>query len=251
MFPEDVSMMLGLDEFLLNYEFWKYIEPFDEDSFVIGLSEAYEDKNASGKVADPERNSINFRDPCDKCLYPSAFVAGKGKVIKDLLNMEDDWYDEIKRVYDASSQYVNPKNYLGYRTVGPDGTIICGIPKSLWGLDEAFFSDLICSLPEDKRKKVILGDFWTSNGGMEKRRIDRGYSCPPMWRNRSVLSLARDGSLREIHCSRPWIQPTVLDMSEAAKNYTTPSYKPPHELIATVILSEAQAYLKENRHEIL
>ena len=153
---------------------------------------------------------------------------------KDLLEVKEDWYEELKRAFNASPAYVDP-NQVKYRgDPTEESNSLCKIPPSLWGLDEAFFSDLICDLPEEKKSKVIFGTFWTyahrqTGSGREihpedisldhhaARKIDRMNDTPENYiinfedmSEEEIERKIKEGFFREIHCNRPWTKEKVL-----------------------------------------
>lgn len=107
LFPEQTSTVMGLDQLLLSDVFLKDLATNNlvtEDSYVVGLADAYTDLPG---------------------IYPAAWHVAKGKTFKKVYSIEETWEDEVKKVFSQREKY--PRL----------------IPHKWWGLDEAYSSDII------------------------------------------------------------------------------------------------------------
>jgi hypothetical protein len=143
-FENDVCMLTGIDQIPLGTFFFEQIEKFSNDDFVVGFSDAYRTYT---------KNSLGYFNTNTNVMYPSSHLVGKGKMFKEIFEINDLWDEEITKVHSCKDLYfLNCRSY----------------PGKLWGLDECYSSDKIVSY-ENKNKIHHLDIFWNY---WYKNRID-------------------------------------------------------------------------------
>ena len=155
MFPDETCITCGIDQIpfsnLILNELLKY---YSEDKYLIGFADVY-----------PEEND----------WYVSSHHLAKGSLYKSLLNIEDSWEKEVKKVFTFRNKY---KLYPG---------------SDYWGLDEKHSSFLLNRNPEKLVLcKNIFHDLLLPN------RIDRSDL------RQIDISKLRRGCYSEIHAPRPF-----------------------------------------------
>ena len=143
-FENDVCMLTGIDQIPLGNFFFRQIEQISNDDFVIGFSDAYKTHT---------KDTLGYFNTNTNVMFPSSHLVGKGKLFKEIFEINDSWVEEITKVYSCKNLYhLNCHFY----------------PGKLWGLDECYASDKIVSY-ENKHKIHHLDIFWNF---WHKNRID-------------------------------------------------------------------------------
>ena len=77
-------------------------------------------------------------------------MVGKGKKFKEIFEIDDEWQDEILKVYNSRNRYHLNNNFY---------------PGKLWGLDECYASEKISIYKnqEDLIHFDIFWDYWVKN----------------------------------------------------------------------------------------
>jgi hypothetical protein len=136
LFDDEICMTSGIDQIPISNLFFERIKNINNDMFVIGFSECYENYKP---------NTLGYFNTKTNVMYPSSHLAGSGQKFKDIFGISDNWRDEIYKVYNSKEKY-----YLS---------------ENNWGLDECYFSEKI-SIYNNQNKIVYLKeltDFWFKN----------------------------------------------------------------------------------------
>jgi hypothetical protein len=143
-FPNDTCLISGIDQIPLGDFFFKKILEFSDEKFIIGFSDAYKGY---------DKNKLGYFNTATNVLFPSSHLVGKGKKFKEIFEIDDEWQDEIFKVYNSRNRYhLNNKFY----------------PGKLWGLDECYASEKI-SVHKNQEDLIHLDIFWNY---WVKNRID-------------------------------------------------------------------------------
>jgi hypothetical protein len=140
-FPNDTCLLAGIDQIPLGDFFFKKISEFSDDKFIIGFSDAY--KNYT-------KDTLGYFNTSTNVLYPSSHLVGKGKKFKEIFEIDDNWKDEIVKVYNSQDRYHLKNNFYSVK---------------LWGLDECYASEKISVYKnqEDLIHLDIFWDYWVKN----------------------------------------------------------------------------------------
>jgi len=163
LFPDDICMTSGIDQLHLSNKFDKIIKNFTDETYYVAPGEFVYEFN-KGKFP----------------LYPSGLHIAKGSRFKEVLEIDDNFDTEIKKVF-------SKRNLFEGR-----------LPKDLWALDEAYSSLLIDEKIKqgDNNIKFAPDFFW------------KGYWSPRrLCRSRKIVYDAdklKEGFYTEIHCPRPY-----------------------------------------------
>ena len=163
-YSDDVCMSCGIDQIpICNDLFYRKLDTVPDDNLFIGLGNAYGHNR----------------------WYPTSHQVAKGKTFKEIYNIEDDWFDEVRKVYSKAGVLTNTKN--------------------LWGLEEAYAGTIITGLfePFKYEDRVVINDYsaWLEWNG---RRLTRnlGGSPVPLWTKEGV----NNQQYTELHSPRPYEQ---------------------------------------------
>jgi len=162
LFPEEVCMTSGLDQLPLNNFFIDYIKDIDEEDYIVGFSNAYNNPS----------------------LFPSSHHVSKGKNFKKIYKIENDWEDEIKKVFKMGKE-----NYMPQLS-NPEN-------KGMWGLDEVYSSDVIVK-NEHNFSNFHHCNFFHSN--WINKRVGR---CAIINYDKHKLI---NGEYTEFHSPRPYLK---------------------------------------------
>jgi hypothetical protein len=143
-FSEDVCMLSGIDQIPLGVEFFNRIEDVKDEKFIVGFYDAYLKYN---------KNTLGYFNTQTNVMYPSSHLVGTGSMFKKLFEIEDEWVDEVSKVYNNKSLYYLKNKYYA---------------SKLWGLDECYASHKI-SIYENQNEIKYLTFFWDF---FHPRRID-------------------------------------------------------------------------------
>jgi hypothetical protein len=170
LFENDICMTCGIDQAPLSDSFFKSINHYNYDlDYVVGLSEAYNNNN----------------------WYVSSHHVAKGKIFKKALNIDDNWENELIKVFSQRFNY-------GQMYGGND----------FWGLDELHSSNILNNYEHLKRHRGFYQYLYNN-------RIDRGYNL-----NVNIEKL-KNGEYSELHSPRPYKK--HIDFLEQIYNLT-PSF---------------------------
>ena len=158
LFPDQVSTLMGLDQLLLSDTFLQSVKTNDlitPETYIVSLADAYKDLPG---------------------IYPSAWHIAQGKIFKELYSIEDEWEDEVKKVFSIREKY--PRL----------------IPSKWWGLDEAYSSDIIQKMSSDHKilMYTMFHTYWYPSRLDRSGRLD--YSVEQL----------RSGKYSEAHLPRPY-----------------------------------------------
>lgn len=143
-FKNEICMLSGIDQIPLSSLFFEKIKDIDNDKFIIGFSDAY-------KTYD--KNTLGYFNTKTNVLYPSSHLVGSGNNFKEIFDIDDEWYNEVKKVFTSKDRYyLNNKFYS----------------SKMWGIDECYSSEKL-SLYKDEKKIEKLDFFWEF---FYPRRID-------------------------------------------------------------------------------
>lgn len=153
MFPNDVCITSGIDQIPLGEHIFENLKEISNDSYVICFSDAYRTPN----------------------LFPSSHHVAKGSMFKEIYNIDDDWGNELEKVYNKHSLYK--------------------LEWDDWGLDEAYSSELL--LQKKSTHNLI---FWKGffHNIWVPRRLDR---CIQL---NYDIDLLQRGWYSELHSPRPY-----------------------------------------------
>lgn len=186
LFPEDTCMTCGIDQLMLTDKFVNLLKPISDNKYVIGFSDAYKDYS---------KEELGYF--CESGFYPSSHNVAKGKVYKDIFEIEDSWEEEIKKVF-----YYGRDRYPMKRL------------NKLWGLDECYASEKIVEF--DSKYKTedsiivyleIFNNFW-KNSRIDRGGININYNT----------DLLRKGLYSELHSPRPY-EKNKLFIDKIVKDY--------------------------------
>jgi hypothetical protein len=167
-FPNDVCMLSGIDQVPIGYYFYEQLNYIDDDKFVVGFGDAYKTYT---------KNTLGYFNTQTNVLYPSSHLVGKGNKFEEIYGIEDEWKDEVVKVYKNRGRY-----HLSYR----------GANSKSWGLDECYSSEMISLFPK-KDDIVYLNIFWDY---FQKNRIDLSGNINSNYN----LDLIKSGGYSEVTC---------------------------------------------------
>jgi hypothetical protein len=165
-FPNDTCLLAGIDQIPLGDFFFKKISEFSDDKFVIGFFDAY--KNYT-------KDTLGYFNTSTNVLYPSSHLVGKGKKFKEIFEIDDNWEDEILKVYNSQDRYHLKNNFYSVK---------------LWGLDECYASEKI-SVYKNQGDLIHLDIFWDY---WVKNRIEVLGNLTPKF----DINLLKEGHYSEI-----------------------------------------------------
>ncbi len=143
-FTDDVCMLSGIDQIPLGSEFFKRIEEVKDEKFIVGFYDAYLKYN---------KHTLGYFNTQTNVLYPSSHLVGSGEMFKKIFEIEDEWIDEVSKVYNSKDLYHLKNRYY---------------ESKLWGLDECYASHKI-SIYKNQNEVKYLTFFWDF---FYPRRID-------------------------------------------------------------------------------
>lgn len=143
-FPNDVCLLSGIDQIPLGDFFFKKISEVTEEKFIVGFADAYRTY---------DKNTLGYFNTSTNILFPSSHLAGKGKKFKEIFEIDDQWENEVVKVFKSRSRYHLKNKFYS---------------EKLWGLDECYASEKI-SIFNNQEDLVYLDIFWDY---WHKNRID-------------------------------------------------------------------------------
>jgi len=147
-FPNDVCAVSDIDLLVINKNYLQNsIKNFEEDSFVIYVSDAYDENRTEAK----EYVNQEFFEKNIGQLYPYFLNVGKGKTFNKILDTDCSF-----------SEYLYKHKELGNKTL-------------FWGVDECYFSKCVNKKNHEvKIEKLIRGyeSPWKCSGRIERHRFD-------------------------------------------------------------------------------
>lgn len=170
LFPDDICLTHGIDQLPLCDYFFDATKNIADDKFIVGFGDAYKGYSAQ---------TLGYYNTQTNVMYPSSHLVGKGKIFKDIYNIDNNWKSEIIKVYNNKDRYLlKNKAY----------------PNSSWGLDECYSSELLSMYNQEQ---IVYFDFFWKF--WQPRRIDRlgqnlNFEC----------SLIKSGFYSELHSFRPY-----------------------------------------------
>lgn len=140
-FPNDTCLLAGIDQIPLGDLFFRKISEFSDDKFIVGFSDAY--KNYT-------KDTLGYFNTVTNVLYPSSHLVGKGRKFKEIFEINDNWEDELLKVFNSQDRYHLQNNFYTVK---------------LWGLDECYASEKISihKNQEDLIHLDIFWDYWVKN----------------------------------------------------------------------------------------
>lgn len=161
LFPDDVCMTHGVDQVPLSDKFLRDMDAYDfeKGDYVIGLVDAHYNED----------------------WHVSSNHVAKGSTYKTALSIEDDWSDEVKKVFEFRNDY-------GDMYGGGD----------YWGLEEIHSSVLLKKYDRELLKEHMgYEDF-------DSRMLNLNANAPDLER-------LRKGGYSEMLAPRPfWVDPKIL-----------------------------------------
>lgn len=146
-FPNDVCVVSDIDLLIINKNYLQNsIKNFEEDSFVIYVSDAYDENRTEVK----EYVNQEFFEKNIGQLYPYYLNVGKGKTFNKILDTNCSF-----------SEYLDRHKELGNKTL-------------FWGVDECYFSKCVNKKNHSvKIEKLIRGyeSPWKCSGRVERHRF--------------------------------------------------------------------------------
>ncbi len=167
-YSEEVCMISGIDQIPLSNLFFKKINEIHGKKFVVGFYDAY-------LKYTPQ--TLGYFNTQTNVLYPSSHLVGYGKVFKEIFEIEDVWYDEIKKVYNSKNLYYLNNNFY---------------TSKMWGIDECYASHKI-SKYVNQNDIEYLNFFWD---WFQPRRIDLDGKINTDYCGNKLL----DGYYSEVTC---------------------------------------------------
>ena len=153
LFSDDICMICGIDQCPLSNIFKDLVEEYADDKYVVTFSDAY----------------------LTGVTFPSSHHVAKGALFKEILEIDDDWELELKKIFSLKHTYDLPDN-------------------DFWCLDEVHSSAM---LKKSSNPNIIFAQKflhqWT------EFKIDRS--------GRSIdynLNKLKSGYYSEIHMPRPY-----------------------------------------------
>jgi len=171
LFPDDVCFTTGIDQVLLSDRYFKWIDSVEDDKYVIGFADAYDNYDL---------NTLGYKSKKEGFFFPTSHQCGKGKTFQEIFQFEDTWEAEAKKVFAKRHEY---------DVVGR---------QNLWGLDETYASDKIAEWEDNEKRLVRVRNFWSD---VFPTRIERGGKN--MSFNPNSL---KAGAYFELHSPRPYEQ---------------------------------------------
>lgn len=164
-FPEETCVFSGIDQIPIGNLFFEKIKEIEDEKLVVGFADAYKKYTPS---------TLGYFNTVTNVLYPSSHLVGKGKLFKEIFEIDDSWETEIRKVYNSKSRYHLQNNF--YR-------------GKLWGLDECYASEKISiyNKPKMIHYLEIFWDYWFKN------RID----LQSLTNNKYDLNLVKEGYYSE------------------------------------------------------
>jgi len=178
-FPNDVCIFSGIDQIPIGSLFFDELKKIDDDKFVVGFADAY-------KKYTPQ--TLGYFNTVTNVLYPSSHLVGKGKLFKEIFQVEDSWETEARKVYNSKSRYHLKNNFY---------------PGKSWGLDECYASEKISTYinPETICYFEIFWDYWYKN------RIDLHSST----NHKYDLNLVKQGYYSELTTKNFFSHKPIID----------------------------------------
>lgn len=139
MFPDEVCLFSGIDEIPISDRLWNKLSDIPDDKYVVGLG------------SNPYRTGRHIA---------SGSNCAKGKVLKKVLDIEDDLKSELKKIWNNRSELASYVDAWNAENMG------------WWGLDEA----CVTSKVHDDSNVVFLDNAWVAEY-LQSRKIDRGSGC--------------------------------------------------------------------------
>lgn len=159
-FEDEVCMTNGIDQIpLTNFFIKDLISNIEDEKYVTLIDNAYD-----------------THWTIENGVSPSAYHIGKGKTFNGIYQFEDNFHDEVEKVYLSKDAYWSK---------GEDK----------WGIDESYSSKKMRQY--DKKENIIsLSNF----GLLNNKRIDCHRNLEPRYN----VELLKKGYYSEIHLCRPY-----------------------------------------------
>ena len=128
LFPEDTIMTSGIDQIPLSNIFFNKLKSINEDKLVVGISDCYNGY---------KKDTLGYYNTLTNVLYPSSHIVGKGKIFKEIFNIQSNIEKEFLKIDNFKDKfYFNNWRYK---------------EELYWGIDECYMSYMI-SIFKDKEK---------------------------------------------------------------------------------------------------
>jgi hypothetical protein len=149
LFENDICMISGIDQIPISNSFFERIKHIDDNIFVVGLSDTYE--NYTSETLDYFNSHTNV-------MYPSGHMVGNGIKFKEIFGISDNWKDEIYKVYNSRTKY--------------------HLSNSYWGLDECYGSEKISIYHNQTEIFYLkqLTNFWFPNRIDFESEFNKNYT---------------------------------------------------------------------------
>ncbi len=165
-FPEDVCMIIGIDQILLSKRVINMVENISDDHYCVMLSDAYLPKSSW----DMEGGTS-----------PSAYLIAKGKTFMEVNDFHYDFHKEIEKVANS-----------GVKAFYED-------TAGRWGIDESYSCHNVRKW-RDKGGKVFSPGIFRQEVEGNDRRIE----CQRYIETEYNISKLRAGEYSESHLCRPF-----------------------------------------------
>ena len=165
--------------FSFEYGDFLLVDRIEDEKLVVGFADAYKKYTPS---------TLGYFNTVTNVLYPSSHLVGKGKLFKEIFEIDDSWETEIRKVYNSKSRYHLQNNF--YR-------------GKLWGLDECYASEKISiyNKPKMIHYLEIFWDYWFKN------RID----LQSLTNNKYDLNLVKEGYYSEFTTKKFTSDKLIID----------------------------------------
>jgi hypothetical protein len=149
LFGEEICMTSGIDQIPISNLFIERVNQIDNNMFVVGFSEAYQNYNTG---------TLGYFNTQTNVMYPTGHLAGSGKKFKEIFGISNKWKDEIYKVFNSKLRY--------------------HLPNSNWGLDECYGSEKISSYHNQTEIFYMeqLTNFWFPNRIDLEGRINDNFT---------------------------------------------------------------------------
>lgn len=130
-FENDTCLITGIDQIPLSNFFIDHIRDIPEDKYIVGISDCY-----NGYT----KETLGYFNTQTNVLYPSSHQVAKGRIFKDIFNLDSCWESEIDKFIKSSSRYYTS--------------------DKLWGLDECYASEKLSLFDQSKIEYLTIGRSW-------------------------------------------------------------------------------------------
>jgi hypothetical protein len=177
LYKTETCMLCGIDQIPLNGNFFDFYKNINEskEKYVVGFADAYHD--------------FDLNPLTD---YPSSHHVATGQKFKEIYEIDDDWFIEIKKVF-------NKKNNFKI------------LSQNCWGLDECYSSSILRSRIANSSDIVLMKIF---HKYWKHHRLDR--SNMEEFKNVN-LNKIKNNFYCEFHANRPFENNGIELMNEIYK----------------------------------